>query len=348
MREQVIQFLEKEIDHEHIPGAVIYVSRGGQELLKEAVGYRTFFPEKTPMQMNQVFDVASLTKVVATLPAFFNLLEQGDIRLNDRVSYFIPEFATRGKEEITLFHLLTHTSGLPAHRPYFLEKLNREQVLFRICDEHLINSIGEKVVYCDLGYILLFEIIERVTGERFEVFTKKQIFEPLGMNETTFLPNYPKERYAPTEYSELLGEYKHHIVHDDNTEFMGGVSGHAGLYSTMEDLIKFTDMIEHNGWIHGNKFLSDASLNLSKMNHTPIDSLGRGLGWQLNTDLGAPCGSLFSKETYGHTGYTGTSFYMDPTDHLRVILLTNRVHFGRKDPIVRLRPRLHNLIKANV
>ncbi|WP_277673524.1 serine hydrolase domain-containing protein [Piscibacillus halophilus] len=348
MRKQVLKFLENEIEQQHIPGAVIHVSRKDETLVDEVIGYRTIYPERTPMMYDQVFDVASLTKVIATLPSFLILLERGILRLHDRVSYFIPEFGARGKEDITLFHLLTHTSGLPAHRPYFLEKLNREQVLFRICDEHLIHPVGEKVVYCDLGYILLFEIMERVTGEKFEEFTKREVFTPLDMTETTFLPKFPKERYAPTEYNQALGEYKHEVVHDDNAEFMGGVSGHAGLYSTMSDIINFTDMLLNDGIYQGRPFLSKASLDLTRMNHTPFDSLGRGLGWQLNTDLASPCGSLFSKETYGHTGYTGTSFYIDPGHQLRVILLTNRVHFGRKDPIIRLRPRLHNVIKANI
>jgi CubicO group peptidase (beta-lactamase class C family) len=346
MREKVLAFLQKEVESEHIPGAVIHVSHKGKVIMQEAVGNRVVFPEKAPMQLDTVFDLASLTKVVATLPVMLKLMDDGEIRLDDRVSFFLPEFTNEGKEHITLRHLLTHTSGLPAHVEYFKEKLNTDQVLERIYNQPLVYSTGEKVVYSDLGLITLYKVIEKVTGEEFTRFVGREIFTPLEMKETAFNPTFSTERYAVTEYNENLGVYKSGIVHDDNTEFMGGISGHAGLFAPVRDLAKFAEMIENNGAYQGKQILSEASLHLSRKNYTPFDEEYRGLGWILKSPTYSSCGDYFSDASYGHTGFTGTSIWFDPEVDLHVILLTNRVHFGRKPPILRLRPRLHNIIRS--
>ncbi|WP_047984459.1 serine hydrolase domain-containing protein [Ornithinibacillus californiensis] len=346
MREKVLAFLKKEIELEHIPGAVIHVSHKGKVILEEALGNRVVFSEKAPMQIDTVFDLASLTKVVATLPVMLKLMDDGEIRLDDRVSFFLPEFANEGKEHITLRHLLTHTSGLPAHVEYFKEKLNTEQVLERIYNQPLVYPTGEKVVYSDLGLITLYKVIEKVTGEEFTRFVGREVFTPLEMKETVFKPAFPAERYAVTEYNENLKAYKSGIVHDDNTEFMGGISGHAGLFAPVRDLTNFAKMIENNGAFKGKQIISEAALNLSRKNYTSFDEEYRGLGWILKGPTYSSCGDFFSDTSYGHTGFTGTSIWFDPEVDLHVILLTNRVHFGRKPPILRLRPRLHNIIRS--
>lgn len=324
-------FLQNEIQDEHIPGAVVHVSHQGSVLMQEAMGDRAVFPERKPMQMDTVFDIASLTKVVATLPAVLLLLEEGKVRLDDPVQLFLPDFQHR----VTLRHLLTHTSGLPAHRPYYRED---SDVMDRICQEPLQADVGEQVIYSDLNFITLRYVVEAVSLQPFDRFVQKEIFEKLGMNETMFVPTFPEERYAATEFVEHLGDYKRGIVHDENAEFMGGVSGHAGLFSTIHDLAKYARMVE----LGGEPILSKASMKLARAQHTS-EKEPRGLGWVLK---GA--GDLFSSHTYGHTGFTGTSMWFDPEEELHVILLTNRVHFGRTDAIIRLRSRLHNLIRACV
>lgn len=348
MQERVLEFLQKEISLNHIPGAVIHVSHKGKVILERALGNRVVFPEKAPMDITTVFDLASLTKVVATLPAMLKLLDYGLIRLDDSVSFFLPEFAQEGKEGITLRHLLTHTSGLPSFIDYYKEGLDTEQILHRIYNQPLEYPTGEKVVYSDLGLITLYKVIEKVTGESFVKFVKDEIFEPLGMHETGYNPIFEEERYAVTEYSEKLKAYKSGIVHDENTEAMGGISGHAGLFSTVRDLSKFTKMIENQGTYNGKRIISEAALQISKKNYTAFDSEFRGLGWILKSPTNASCGDYFSDASYGHTGFTGTSIWFDPEIELHVILLTNRVHFGRKPPILRLRPRLHNIIRSNI
>ncbi|MFT4416254.1 serine hydrolase domain-containing protein [Fredinandcohnia humi] len=348
MKNRVLEFLQQEIDQVHIPGAVIHISYKNETLFQEAIGNRVVFPSKEPMELTTVFDLASLTKVVATLPTVLLLMEAGKLHLDDTISSFLPEFANKGKEQITIKHLLTHSSGLPAHREYFKESLSTDQIMECIFSEELVAPTGEKVIYSDLGFITLYKVIEKVTGESFSEFVKRELFDKLDMKETCFLPNFKRERYAATEYSEALNDYKHGIVHDDNTESMGGISGHAGLFSTIADLANYASMIENDGVFRGKRILSKRSIQLSKRNFTPFSGEYRGLGWVMKSPTLSSCGDLFSDSSYGHTGFTGTSIWFDPEIQLHVILLTNRVHFGRKDPILRLRPRLHNLIKAQL
>lgn len=347
MRNKVLTFLQNEIDLKHIPGAVIHVSHQGKVLLQEAIGNKIVYPEPAKMDLDTVFDLASLTKVVSTLPAILKLIDYGEIRLDDKVSLFLPAFAKNGKDKITIRHLLTHTSSLAAHRNFYMENLNSKEIMDEIYLERLIDPLGSKVIYSDLGFITLYKIIETVTGQKITEFVNKEIFQPLSMLSTGYNPDYPKERYAATEYSEKLKAYKQGIVHDDNTEAMGGISGHAGLFSTIRDLQKFASMIENNGVYQGEVILSERAIELSRKCYTSFDSEYRGIGWMLRSPTLSSCGDYFSEGSYGHTGFTGTSIWFDPTIKLHVILLTNRVHFGRKDPIIRLRPRLHNIIRSH-
>lgn len=358
MLDQVRSLLTNEVDKGNIPGAVLHISYKQKIILQEALGYRMVFPEKREMKVSNLFDLASLTKVVATLPALLKLIEYGEITLSDPVIRYIPDFGQHQKNSITILHLLTHTSGLPAHRPFYLEISSRSKldpnfspidfIIKNICEESLEAPSGTRVIYSDLGLILLYKIIELVTGEHFEGFVKREIFSSLEMDETGFNPSFPRERYAVTEFSEGIQDYKTGIVHDDNAESMGGISGHAGLFSTVYDLAKYAQMIENNGYYNGKQILSEATLELSRRNNSSFDKEYRGLGWLLQRPEGPICGELFSQQSYGHTGFTGTSIWFDPTISLHVIFLTNRVHFGRTDAILRLRPRLHNLIRSQI
>jgi CubicO group peptidase (beta-lactamase class C family) len=342
LEKKVLTFLQKEIDLGSIPGAAIYVSYGGKKILEHSIGFRTFSPQNIPVERNTIYDLASLTKVIATTPAILQLIDRGELHLQDKISRFFPEF---NQAPITIEHVMTHTSGLPAHRPYYKERLNLNQIMARISSENLVHSPGKKVIYSDLGFILLTGLIEKVIGQPFEKYTKKEIFQRLNMNETGFNLPFEKDRFAATEYSSGIGDYKYGVVHDENAESMGGVSGHAGLFSTIQDLAKFTAMIENGGFFNGRQIVSHASVRLSKRNFTPFASEGRGLGWQINHQ-GASCGDLFSPLSYGHTGFTGTSIWFDSTIQLHVILLTNRVHGENQEAILRLRPRIHNLIRS--
>ncbi|MFC5450064.1 serine hydrolase domain-containing protein [Paenibacillus aestuarii] len=349
-RSRIVSFLEQEVNNQHIPGAVLYVSHQGQPLLKEAVGYRAVHPAALPMQLDTVFDLASLTKVIATLPAVLKLLEQGRLSLSDPIDAFLPDFTQQQGETVRILHLLTHTSGLAADLPMAVTlKSSREELLQRITQASPRHQPGTKVVYSDLGLIMLYLIIEHITGEPFEVFLQREFFDPLEMRDTSFLPKYEPERFAATEFSAEHNAYKSGIVHDEKAERLGGISGHAGLFSTVDDMACFAAMIEQGGVYKGQRILTEAAIELSRNNFTPYDAEFRGLGWQLKNPLiYSSSGDFMSQASYGHTGFTGTSLWFDPDIQLHVILLTNRVHYGRKDHILRLRPRLHNLIYTSL
>ncbi|WP_407058524.1 serine hydrolase domain-containing protein [Paracerasibacillus soli] len=172
------------------------------------MGSKSVFPNELSMTLDTVFDLASLTKVVATLPAILKLIENGELRLDDSVAFFLPEFRKHGKEHISMRHLLTHTSGLPAHRQYYLNHLSTTEIVDSIYEQELAYPVGEKVVYSDLGFIILYKVIEKITGVAFEDYVRREIFKPLGMLETGFNPSFPTERYAATEYSDKLQAYK--------------------------------------------------------------------------------------------------------------------------------------------
>lgn len=348
MKSQIVSFLQEEIDKQVTPGAVIRIKYKGKWILEEAIGTNSIEPDKVPMSTEHLFDVASLTKVMGTLPAMLQLFQSGDIHLQDKVVTFLPEFGIHQKETITLQQLLTHSSGLIAHRPYFERKLSYDEVLADIYKEELVYIPDTKVVYSDLGFILLGAIIEKVSGQNIQDYVIDHIFKHLDMDDSTYLPSVERQLYAPTEYLPHLQDHKYGIVHDDNTEFMGGVSGHAGLFSTIRDIAKFCDMLESNGEYNGKQILHPLWLQKSKENFTSFATEARGIGWQLKGNGSSPAGDLMSSQTYGHTGYTGTSFYIDPSTELTVILLTNRVYFGRHDGMSRLRPRLHNIIMTNL
>lgn len=348
MREAIRTFLQREIDEGVTPGAVIRIRHKGKIVVDEALGTNSLDADKVPITSKHVFDMASLTKVMVTLPAILQLCAAGEIHLNDKVATFVDGFGSRGKEAVTIQQLLTHSSGLIAHRPYFERRLSAQAVLEEIKQDALTYQTDTAVVYSDLGFILLKEVIEQVTHQSLEDYAAAHLFQPLSMQNTCFNPELAREKFAPTEYVEHLQGHKYGIVHDDNTEFMGGVSGHAGLFSTMEDLSLFTSMLEADGLHDGKSIIDTQWLALSRRNFTPFSNESRGIGWQLKGEGASPIGDLMSRETYGHTGFTGTSFYIDPVHELTVMLLTNRVYFGRTGSMIRLRPRLHNLIMTKL
>lgn len=347
LAQAVLDFLQAEVEAEHIPGAVVLVSAHGEVILHEAVGYRSIHPARQPMSADTVFDLASLTKVVATLPSVLKLLETGRLALDDPAAEFLPGWKESDRHSITIRHLLTHTSGLPADVRRD-DGMTREQLLDKIDREPLRYTPGEKVVYSDLGMIYLAQIVEIAAQEPFDRFVRRTVFEPLEMHDTDFNPKKPPSAYASTEYSAERGGYKCGVVHDEKADILGGVSGHAGLFSTAADLHNYATMIENGGTFKNRKIFARGTIELARRNFTPGALEWRGLGWLLKNPQGySPCGDLFPESSYGHTGFTGTSIWFDPQIRLHVILLTNRVHLGRHGHILRLRPRLHNVIRSH-
>lgn len=331
-----------------IPGAVCAVVRQGKVVGPRAFGLAVRTPVRIPMTPATVFDLASLTKVVATLPSILVLLEMGKLRLDDRVSLFLPEFGVNGKESITIRHLLTHTSGLPAHVKFYEMGLDRAGIVRKICEMEA-SPPGEHVVYSDLGFIILGEIVERITGKSLDEFARENIWRPLGMNDTCFLPGESsRHRLAATEYRADLKKVMWGEVHDENAYAMGGIAGHAGLFSTVTDLARYALMWLGEGEFGSVRVLSRSTVRLAIKEHVNKEDR-RGLGWVLKSHAFSSGGDLLSDASYGHTGFTGTSLWCDPETQTAIILLTNRVHAGRDGTaIIELRPRFANAVAAAI
>ena len=332
--------INESISKGEIPGAVVQIGKPGQVLYRQAYGSRALQPAREAMTQDTVFDVASLTKVIATTSAMMKLFEQGKVRLNDPVSRYLPEF---GKDEITVRLLMTHFSGLrpdvdlkPAWSGY------ETGIRLALIDKPA-HGPGERFVYSDINFILLGEIVRKLSGKPLDAFVQGEIFAPLGMNDTRFRPPADQRaRIAPTEQEARMTEPLRGVVHDPTTRFMGGVAGHAGLFSTAADLGRFAEMMLRLGALpDGRRLLQPATIRKFTEPQTPMDQPTlRALGWDMDSRYSANRGELFPFGSYGHTGFTGTSVWIDPSSQTYVILLANSVHPVRRPPINSLRGRV--------
>ncbi|HMJ91075.1 MAG TPA: serine hydrolase domain-containing protein [Candidatus Acidoferrum sp.] len=316
------------------PGAVLWLERNGVAYHK-AYGQRAVEPVVEQMTEDTIFDAASLTKVIATTPSIMLLIERGQIDLDAPVNKYIEEFRRDGKESITVRHLMTHTSGLRAGLSP--QPSGTHVAIQMACRQTLLNPIGTKFLYSDINYILLGEIVHRVSGRPLEMFAAQEVFQPLMMKDTGYLP-LPEERarIAPTEREGtniLRG-----VVHDPTARRMDRVAGHAGVFTTAADLARFARMMLNQGELDGVRVLKPETVRLmTSVQSPPAISNRRGLGWDIDTAYSGPRGSLFPIGSYGHTGFTGTAMWIDPFSKTFVILMTNSVHPDRKGDVRGLR-----------
>src|SRR5438093_3147453 len=325
-----------------IPGALVLVSHNGQVVYRKAYGYRALEPRREVMTIDTIFDLASLTKVVATTTAVMQLVERGQVRLNDPVAKYIPEFAQNGKDDITVRMLLTHYSGLREDLDLAHPWQGRDTAFSMAFAEKPANPPGSRFLYSDINFITLGELVERVTKTQLDKYCETHIFVPLKMTHTRFLPPVPwRPKIAPTQYDEnntmLRG-----VVHDPTARRMGGVAGHAGLFSTADDLAKFARAL-----LTGSSVLP--SLLVEKMStpqQPPTSSSLRGLGWDIDSPFSTNRGELLPVGSFGHTGFTGTSLWIDPTTRTYIILLTNYVHPQGKGSAVALRTKVATAVTA--
>lgn len=346
---RAFSLLDSEVKNGTIPGAAALVGRHGRIAGSHVAGWAYVSEDRREaVQTDTIYDCASLTKVTVTLPLILMLLDQGVIHLDEAVADIIPAFATHDKSSVTLKQLLTHTSGLADHRKFYLHYRTPEQIRAAIYNEQLAYPPGTKMVYSDLGYIVLGEIVTRVLGCPLDKAAEEYLFQPLGMKDSWFRPpEKVRNRIAATEYRDWLGRHQRGEVHDENASALGGVSGHAGLFSTIHDLARYAAMWLAKGSWGGKVILSAATVEEATRCQTEGLRAKRGLGWVLKGDQWDASGDLFSPSTYGHTGFTGTSMWMDPERDLFVILLTNRVHYDRYQPIAKLRACFHNAVAAS-
>jgi CubicO group peptidase (beta-lactamase class C family) len=334
------------IDHGLLPGAVILVVREGKIPFRKAYGSRCKQPVQTPMTVDTVFDLASLTKPIATATSLMILLEQGKFRLADHVSEYLPEFGQNGKDKITIEQLLLHTSGLVNDNPVEDYHEGKEIALKKIYRLNPVTEPGTKFAYSDVGYIVLGELVQKIGGESLDRFSGKHIFEPLGLRHTTFKPQGAlAERAAPTE--QRGGRWIQGDVHDPRAFLLGGVAGHAGLFSTADDLAVFAQMLLNQGEFKGERVLSPATVKIMTSPRA-VPGGWRALGWDMQTTFSSNRGELFPFGSFGHTGFTGTSIWIDPGSQTAVIFLSNRIHPQAKANINRLRGQVATLVAASI
>ncbi|NLH76102.1 MAG: beta-lactamase family protein [Acidobacteria bacterium] len=351
--------IESAVARRDFPGAVLIVARKGKIVYRKAFGHAQTVPEPRPLTADMIFDQASVTKPVATATAVMLLVERGRLRLWDKVKTYVPSFSAwygekgLAGEDARLFHLLTHTSGLP---PYTDAK-EAAKALGDPCTTAALAAYiavipkerpaGAAFVYSCLNYITLAHIVETVSGESLAEFTAANIFRPLGMTRTFFRPPAGLlEACVPTEVVD--GRPLRGVVHDPLARLQGGVSGNAGLFATADDLAVFAQMLLGGGALGGVRVL--APLTVARMTEIfPVyGAFGRGLGWDMETDYSTNGGDLFGPRSYGHTGYTGTSVWIDPETATSVVFLTNRVHPDDKGDIIALRSKVANVVAAAV
>ena len=338
------------------PGAVVLIGRGDQTIYEKAYGTRATVPSTEPMTLDTVFDLASLTKVVATTTAVMTLVEQGRVRLNDPVASFVPGFDRYGKAGITVRHLLTHVSGLRPDvdlHPW----TGYDAAMALAIDEVPTAAPGEQFVYSDINFFLLGDIVSRVTGESLDKYLTRVVFGPLGLRDTGFLPAKTLlPRIAPTERCAEQDAWPcrrpdaaplRGVVHDPTARRMGGVAGHAGLFSTAHDLQRFARMLINGGELDGVRILSPATVARMITPVTlPANAGTRGLGWDIDTSFSSNRGDLFPIGSYGHTGFTGTSLWIDPASKSYVIFLSSRLHPDGVGDVGVLRSRIATVAAA--
>jgi uncharacterized protein YbbC (DUF1343 family)/CubicO group peptidase (beta-lactamase class C family) len=337
-----------------IPGAVLVVGHSGQVVYRKAYGYRALVPQKEPMTLDTIFDVASLTKVVATMPSIMKLFQEGKVRLDDPVTKYIPEFEG-GHTNITVRNLLTHFSGMPPDLILEPRWSGYQTGIDKAIHEMPVNPPGSHFTYSDINFILLGEIVHRVSGEMENLYAHDNIFKPLGMNESEFLPPAGLiPRIAPTEINPDTGKPFRGIVHDPTARYMGGVAGHAGLFSTADDLARYCQMWLNKGWVAdrdtGSKMQVFSQMTIRKFEEpgTPPDQpILRALGWDIDSPFSSNRGELYPIGSFGHTGFTGTSIWIDPTTNSYVVLLTNAVHPHRGKSILSLRCRVATIVAGS-
>jgi CubicO group peptidase (beta-lactamase class C family) len=339
--------VEEAVEGRAFPGAVLAVGRAGGLLHLHAFGRLSYEADAAETRPDTIYDLASLTKVVVTTTAAMILVDEGRLDLDARVTSFLPEFRGGDKEGVTVRQLLTHSGGLLWWAPLYKEASGRKAILERVCALNLAAPPGTGSVYSDLGILLLGEVLERAAGESLESLAGRRILEPLGMETTRYRPRRDLlPRIAPTERDPWRGRLIHGEVHDENAFALAGVAPHAGLFGTAPDLAAFAEMMLAGGTRAGRRVVSTAVVERFTA-RAGIPGSTRALGWDTPSDESgrrsstpdqpgySSAGSLLSARSFGHTGFTGTSMWMDPERGIYVILLSNRVHPTRANDSIR-------------
>ncbi len=332
------------IENGQVPGAVVLVWHDGQTVYRRAFGHRSLEPRRELMTIDTIFDVASLTKVIATTTAVMQLVERGQVRLNEPVAKYLPGFARNGKDDVTVRELMTHHSGLTEDLDLTSPWQGRDTAFRMAYDEKPIFTPGSRFLYSDINFITLGALVERISNESLDEYCEKHIFRPLGMLHTRFLPPAAwRPKIAPTQYDDQQKMLRG-VVHDPTARRMGGVAGHAGLFSTADDLAKFAQAV-----LNGSSVLSQLTVEkMTTPQQPPTSQVLRGFGWDIDSPFSSNRGDLLPVGSYGHTGFTGTSLWIDPTTRTFIVILSNAVHPRGKGSAVSLRSKVATMVTAGL
>lgn len=346
--ERIDTLIQAAIEAENLPGCVFCFGRHDRVVWQRAYGNKAVEPEVVAMTEDTLFDLASLTKPIATATSVMQLVERGHLRLGQRVADVLPEFGRNGKEAITIEQLLIHQSGLIPDNALADYLQGPEVAWQRICDLGLVGPVGSEFKYSDVNFIVLGELVRRVSGQDLNAYTRSAIFGPLGMSETGFLPS--AELQARAAWAEQRdGEWMRGQVHDPRAYHLGGVAGHAGLFSTAADLSKYAQALLRTHLLGtqpvGERILSPAGLERMTRRY-PVSRGWRGLGWDKQTGFSSNKGDLLSDAAYGHGGFTGTVLWIDPQQDLFLIFLSHRVHPSGGGSVNGLAGQLANVVAA--
>jgi len=334
--DEVDQVIESFVEQKAFPGGVLAVGHQGALVHLHPFGSLSYDEDSPPVTSDTIYDLASLTKVIATTTMAMILVDEERLSLDAKVQDFMPLFQGPDKEKVTVRHLLTHSSGIDWWAPLFEELQGPEAYIERIQAMDLVYEPGSEFLYSDLGMILLGEILSRVAGRPLHEFVSERVFEPLAMTDTLYRPGVDLlPRIAPTEFDPKLNRVIHGEVHDENTRAMGGIAPHAGLFGTAGDLARFTQMILNGGVFEHHRFISSETVEMFTKIDGGVPDSDRALGWDTKSAENSSAGQFFSPNSYGHTGFTGTSIWIDPERELFIVLLTNRVHPTRENKLHR-------------
>ena len=363
---------EEAVRHGVFPGAVLLVGRGADVIYERAFGWRSLVPDQSAMESSTIFDLASLTKPLATTIAIMLLVDEKKVRLDDHVTQFVPTFSFFAKTPTRIRHLLNHTSGLPAWKPYYEEVIKCENsgrthfvgsraaksyIMEQIHRERPFSEPGTQALYSDLGFMVLGEVVETISGSALDLFCHDRIFQPLGLRSTGFVDltqrstwqiKTNENKIAPTELCPWRKKVLRGEVHDDNAFAVGGVAGHAGLFSCARDIHAVVAQLDR--CLRGcNSFLPQPLVQEFLTKDDTVSHSTHALGWDTPTPEKSSSGMHFSRKSVGHLGFTGTSLWWDLEKNCHVILLSNRVHPTRNnEKIKRFRPSIHDLIMQAV
>jgi uncharacterized protein YbbC (DUF1343 family)/CubicO group peptidase (beta-lactamase class C family) len=355
---RIDEVVEAAIVDRKLPGAVVLVGRGDTVLYEKAYGRRAEKPVVEPMTFDTIFDAASLTKSVVTTTSVMKLIEDARLRLNDRVALYVPGFERYGKRDITIRHLLTHVSGLRPDLDLADEWVGYETAMARAVEEVPVAAPGEHFIYSDINFFLLGEIVRRASGIGLDEFARRHVFAPLRMSETTFLPPASwRPRIAPTQACTPYGwpcegpnmTMLRGVVHDPTARRMGGVAGHAGLFTTARDLSRFARMLLDGGTLDGARVLTPLTVRMMTAPQTSPELANvRALGWDIDSTFSSNRGELLPFGSFGHTGFTGTSLWVDPATNLYIVFLSSRLHPEGKGDVTPLRARVATIAASSV